>query len=206
DEFAIILPEVGFEDAYRVAEKIRTAAAQLMYPGIQAKVTLSIGIACYPLHHVANVEALMKKADMALYKAKQLGRNNCFFYGQQEMLELFGQVAIDGPATNPLTLSTLLQKMEEQNRGETSDEMEFLIGKSIDVLKDLLEHINQLKIMAVQMNGQIHQFDPRSRKVRQMTEMLLKLMDKHAEVERAFQDYLQMLQDLPLTTSDSVSS
>src|SRR5262249_33653573 len=117
---------------------------------------------------------------------------------------LFGQVAIDGPATNPLTLSTLLQKMEEQNRGETSDEMEFLIGKSIDVLKDLLEHINQLKIMAVQMNGQIHQFDPRSRKVRQMTEMLLKLMDKHAEVERAFQDYLQMLQDLPLTTSDSV--
>src|SRR3990172_3681019 len=77
DEFAIILPEVGFQDAYRVAEKIRTSAAQMLFPGIQCKVTVSIGIACHPLHHVSGIEGLMKKADVALYKAKQMGRNTC---------------------------------------------------------------------------------------------------------------------------------
>lgn len=199
DEFAIILPEVGFQDAYRVSEKIRNAAAQFLYPGIQGKVTLSIGIACFPLHHVSNVESLMKKADMALYKAKQMGRNNCFFYGQQEMLELFGQVSTDGTAPN---ISSLLIKMEDQSKGETSEEMEFLVGKSIDILKDLHEQINQLKIMAVQMNNQIHQFDSRSLKIKIIADMLQKLVDKRSEVEHALQDYNQMLQDLPLSIGE----
>lgn len=202
DEFAIILPEVGFQDAYRVAEKIRNAAAQFLYPGIQGKVTLSIGIACFPLHHVSNVESLMKKADMALYKAKQMGRNNCFFYGQQEMLELFGQNTPDGPNANQLTISSLLTKMEDQSKGETSEEMEFLVGKSIDVLKDLHEQINQLKIMAVQMNNQIHQFDSRSLKIKIISDMLQKLVEKRGEVEHALQDYYQMLQDLPLNIGE----
>lgn len=202
DEFAVILPEVGFQDAYRVAEKIRNAVAQLLYPGIQGKVTLSIGIACYPLHHVSNVESLMKKADMALYKAKQMGRNNCFFYGQQEMLELFGSVAAEGAAASQMTVASLLKKIEDTSKGETSEEMEFLIGKSIDVLKDLHEQINQLKIMAVQMNNQIHQFDSRSLKVKILADMLQKLIEKHGEVEHALHDYLQMLHDLPLSTGD----
>jgi len=135
DEFAIILPDVGFQDAYRVAEKIRTASEQLLFPGMQRKVTVSVGISCFPLHHVNNPDSLMKKADMALYKAKQLGRNNCFFYGQQEMLELFGQVGTQGTSPSKLTIASLLEKMQDQTRGESADEIDFLIGKSIDALK-----------------------------------------------------------------------
>ncbi|PWT93958.1 MAG: hypothetical protein C5B54_00960 [Acidobacteria bacterium] len=202
DEFAIILPEVNFQDAYRVAEKIRTAAAQLLFPGIQRKVTLSIGIACHPLHHVNNPEILLKKADMALYKAKQLGRNNCFFYGQQEMLELFGQVTLDGSAASKVSVASLLEKMQEQSRGESSDEIDFIVGKSIDLLKDLHEQINQLKILAVQMNNQIHQLDPRSLKIREVTDMINKLMGIHAEAEHALHDYSQMLGDLPIVDKE----
>ena len=197
DEFAIILPEVTFRDAYRIAEKIRTSCGELLFPGIQTKTTISIGIACYPLHHVSNVESLSKKADVALYKAKQLGRNTCFFYGQQEMLELFGQVALDG-GPNSMSLSDLLNRMEVQDRGDVSEEIDFIIGKSIDIMKDLCEQMNHLKIMAVQMNNQIHQLDPGSSKIGEMMGLLQKLVSRQQELERVMQDYAQMLDDLPL--------
>ena len=198
DEFAIILPDVTFQDAYRVAEKIRTACAELVFPGVQAKTTVSIGIACFPLHHVNNVESLLKKADVALYKAKQLGRNTCFFYGQQEMLELFGQVALDGNPPNSMSLADLLDKMEVQDRGDVSEEIDFIIGKSIDILKDLHEQVSHLKIMAVQMNNQIHQMDPASNKIGEMMGLLEKLVEREQELERVMHDYAQMLRDLPL--------
>lgn len=199
DEFAIILPEVNFQDAYRVAEKIRNGVAQLLFPGIQKKVTLSIGISCFPLHHVDSAEALLKKADMALYKAKQLGRNNCFFYGQQEMLELFGQAGVDRNAPSKLTIASLLEKMQDRGRTtNTAEEIDFVIGKSIDMLKDLQDQINQLKIMAVQMNNQIHQLDPRSEKIRDIMDMVAKLMLVFNDVDRAMNDYSQMLKDLPV--------
>ncbi|HJZ11725.1 MAG TPA: sensor domain-containing diguanylate cyclase [Acidobacteriota bacterium] len=198
DEFAVILPEVGFQDSYRVAEKIRNTAAQLLFPGIQFKVTISIGIACYPLHHVSNVESLMKKADVALYKAKQLGRNNCFFYGQQEMLDLLGEVALESPVPSNLKITDLLDKIESRSKGDTTEEIDFLIGKSIDLLKDVQEQISQLKTMAVQMNSQIHQLDPHSNKVKDLIEMLQKLTGKHDEIEYALRDYYQMIKDLPV--------
>lgn len=197
DEFAIILPEVAFQDAYRVAEKIRSACAQLVFPGVSARTTVSIGIACYPLHHVSNVEALLKKADVALYKAKQLGRNTCFFYGQQEMLELFGQTALEG-VPNSMSIAELLENTEVHNRGDVSEEIDFIIGKSIDILKDLHEQVSHLKIMAVQMNNQIHQLDPGSGKIEEIMGLLQKVVDRQQELERVLRDYADMLQDLPL--------
>ncbi len=198
DEFAIILPEVGFQDAFRVAEKIRNTAAEIVFPGIPYPVTVSVGIACFPLHHVSNVESLMKKADVALYKAKQSGRNNCFLYGQQEMIELLGR-----PAEGSVTISSLLERLERQNGSDASEDIDFVIGKSIEILKDLYEQINHLKIMAVQMNNQIHQLDPRSFKIREVTEMLRKLLERKDETDHAFQDYAQMLRDLPLAKTES---
>jgi diguanylate cyclase (GGDEF)-like protein len=197
DEFAIILPEVAFQDAFRIAEKIRTGCMQLVFPGVDAKPTISIGIACYPLHHVNNVESLLKKADVALYKAKQLGRNTCFFYGQQEMLELFGQVALDG-VPNTMSLSELLNRIEDQTRGDVSEEIDFIVGKSIDIMKDLYEQVSHLKIMAVQMNNQIHQLDPGSSKIGEMMGLLQKLVNRQQELDRVLHDYAQMLEDLPL--------
>lgn len=200
DEFAIILPDVGFQDAYRVAEKIRTAAAQLLYPGIQGKVTLSIGIACFPLHHVNSVDVLLKKADLALYKAKQLGRNNSFFYGQQEMLELFSSLGGEESEGKTMSIGSLLQRVDPA-REDDSEEIDFLVGKSIEIIKNLQEQVSQLKIMAVQMNNQIHILDPRSAKVRETAVLLQKLMKKQKELEQAIVDYAQMTADLPVVKS-----
>jgi diguanylate cyclase (GGDEF)-like protein len=76
DEFAILLPQTVVANALIVAEKLRRAIAEWDFPGVARPVTLSIGIAQFPLHGASRDE-LVKSADSALYAAKQAGRNRC---------------------------------------------------------------------------------------------------------------------------------
>lgn len=77
EEFAIILPECDCNNAMVVAERIRTAVME--YPfylkdGSRIQITVSIGISCFP-KDATQKEDLIKKADTALYSAKNAGRN-----------------------------------------------------------------------------------------------------------------------------------
>jgi diguanylate cyclase (GGDEF)-like protein len=77
DEFAIILPEASVEDVVKRADQLREAAKRLQVRhlgGSVGSVTLSLGAAAFP-EHGATAEALLKAADMALYRAKQEGRD-----------------------------------------------------------------------------------------------------------------------------------
>jgi diguanylate cyclase (GGDEF)-like protein len=73
EEFAIILPEARIDDGFKVAERIRktveTGANSLPMP-----ITVSIGVANWPTDGVLK-EEIVGKADAALYRAKQNGRN-----------------------------------------------------------------------------------------------------------------------------------
>lgn len=82
DEFVIVLTEVAhLQDAARVAEKIIDAfATPVMVDGQQVHVTTSIGIAVYPVNGSEDVEELMIKADMAMYEAKEAGRNTYRYF------------------------------------------------------------------------------------------------------------------------------
>lgn len=75
DELLVILPHVGgISDAVAVAEKVRQAARQPIDTGSQSiQVTLSIGAAI--AHHGESMEALLVRADTAMYRAKQAGRD-----------------------------------------------------------------------------------------------------------------------------------
>ncbi|GEM_PF-3552708 len=76
DEFIIVLPEISDRhDAVLVAQKILTGIGSVMYvKGYELDVSASIGIAFYPSDG-DNAFELMKKADMAMYVAKEAGRN-----------------------------------------------------------------------------------------------------------------------------------
>lgn len=74
DEFAIVVPETSGENALRVAEKLRRQVETNNYPGIPRLVTISCGVAEYPIHGTGRDE-IMAAADRALYLAKQAGRN-----------------------------------------------------------------------------------------------------------------------------------
>jgi diguanylate cyclase (GGDEF)-like protein len=82
DEFVIVLTEVSHpQDAARVAEKIIDAfSTPVPVDGQPVHVTTSIGIAVYPVNGNDDVEELMIKADMAMYDAKEAGRNAYRFF------------------------------------------------------------------------------------------------------------------------------
>jgi diguanylate cyclase (GGDEF)-like protein/PAS domain S-box-containing protein len=77
DEFMLLLAGLAAEeDASRMARKIlATVAEPLAVDGLEFRVTASIGIALYP-SDAQEAEALLAKADAAMYRAKELGRNN----------------------------------------------------------------------------------------------------------------------------------
>lgn len=82
EEFAIILPNTDGE-AVRVAERIRKAVQKAGFEGDArepvAEKTVSCGVSVYPIHCDNEIE-LIDKADMALYRAKESGRNQVCLY------------------------------------------------------------------------------------------------------------------------------
>jgi diguanylate cyclase (GGDEF)-like protein/PAS domain S-box-containing protein len=81
DEFMVLLPELNeVQDTARVAQKIIDAFANDFFlPEHRLSISTSIGISIFP-HDGGDAETLTKKADMAMYRAKEEGRNKYHFY------------------------------------------------------------------------------------------------------------------------------
>ncbi len=77
DEFALLLPATGCDDAGELAGRIRKDVEGLqILPADRScpRLTLSIGLASYPCH-AGDPASLREAADRALYRAKEEGRN-----------------------------------------------------------------------------------------------------------------------------------
>jgi diguanylate cyclase (GGDEF)-like protein/PAS domain S-box-containing protein len=76
EEFVVWLPGTDADDATGVAERIRSrlAAQRLEVAGASIDVTVSIGVASTDAG-VEDLPALLRRADLAMYEAKRLGRN-----------------------------------------------------------------------------------------------------------------------------------
>jgi len=76
EEFVAYLPETDGAGAMQVAERIRAnlESAAFTLDGRTATVTISVGIALFPAHGRA-LRELVARADRALYRAKEEGRN-----------------------------------------------------------------------------------------------------------------------------------
>jgi diguanylate cyclase (GGDEF)-like protein len=75
EEFALMLPQCEQDAAARVAERIRRSLRELSMPVLDgARVTMSIGVAAIDKGD-ATLEAAVKRADEALYRAKHEGRD-----------------------------------------------------------------------------------------------------------------------------------
>ena len=76
EEFTVIIPAASRDLATGIAERIRShiQSASFTYGDVNLKVTLSCGIAMCP-QHGSNGDELVRKADHAMYEAKNIGRN-----------------------------------------------------------------------------------------------------------------------------------
>jgi len=88
DEFVALLPESDCQEAFRVAEAMRRKVAEstINYEGVPIKITVSIGIACFP-RHGQELSQIMKMADTALYISKYLGKDQTSLYQEREQSE-----------------------------------------------------------------------------------------------------------------------
>jgi diguanylate cyclase (GGDEF)-like protein len=79
EEFLVLLPGVDEEEAISVAERIRKCVDAAAFPNpasrVSRRVTLSIGVAVKTAEEAISPEQLQRRADAALYLAKQTGRN-----------------------------------------------------------------------------------------------------------------------------------
>jgi diguanylate cyclase (GGDEF)-like protein len=105
DEFVVLLQEVTEpEQVTIVARKLlSTVIKPVIILGQECRVTASIGISMYPTD-AQDEQALMKNADMAMYLAKEEGKNNFQFYSKD----------IKTQSLERLTLETSLRRALER--------------------------------------------------------------------------------------------
>ncbi|MGA3281768.1 MAG: EAL domain-containing protein [Smithella sp.] len=106
DEFIILIEEVNeLNQVANLAQKILSIAIQpMVLMGEECRVTASIGISIYP-NDGQDEQSLMKNADIAMYFAKEEGKNNYQFYSKN----------IQSIANERLSIETNLRHALERN-------------------------------------------------------------------------------------------
>jgi two-component system, cell cycle response regulator len=81
EEFVILMPKTNLKQGFEIAERLRKLIADhdFVYEAKRLPVTASIGVADYRQGVLTGTD-LFKRADSAVYKAKEGGRNQVQFY------------------------------------------------------------------------------------------------------------------------------
>jgi diguanylate cyclase (GGDEF)-like protein len=83
DEYAVLLPQTGIAEGQRIAERLRLSI-ELMKPPVSDRVTVSCGVAA--LGPDAELENLLERANAALARAKEGGRNRVETVGAKSLV------------------------------------------------------------------------------------------------------------------------
>jgi diguanylate cyclase (GGDEF)-like protein len=116
DEFAVLLDDVGHDAAIDVADKLRGALDEpFTLEGVALHTSVSVGIALFPDHGL-DLGPLLRKADIAMYKAKTSGNGRHVYCSVDDADD-----------------STRLQKVEELRTAMTTDQLVLHYQPKIDL-------------------------------------------------------------------------
>jgi diguanylate cyclase (GGDEF)-like protein len=103
DEFVVLLPELASDaDAALVAQKILAIVARpFTLMGQEFRVTVSIGISSYPEDGL-DEQTLTKNADIAMYQAKEGGKNNYQFYAAARNVNTLERLTLEASLRHAL--------------------------------------------------------------------------------------------------------
>ena len=109
DEFVAVLTELNSADeVIFVAEKmIESLQDKFMLENYQLSITPSIGIGIYPEDGENTVE-LMRNADLAMYRAKENGRNNFQFYAPEMNIKAVERLKLETHLRTAITKQELM--------------------------------------------------------------------------------------------------
>ncbi len=121
DEFTFVLTGMTHvDDAARVAQKILDIFTKPFHIfGRELFMTASLGITLYPFDD-KDVQGLLRNADVAMYRAKELGRNNYQFYTAQMTAKAVDALALESDLNRALDnneLSLHYQPIIDLNNG-----------------------------------------------------------------------------------------
>lgn len=95
DEFILLLPDISREETEKVMDTIiESLALPFILEGSKIHCTPSAGISFFPFDGTS-AETLIKYADLAMYKAKDKGRNNYHFYTAELNQEISSKVRLE---------------------------------------------------------------------------------------------------------------
>ena len=122
DEFTFILSDITHpQDAVLVVQKILNVMSHsFQVEGHEVHVTPSIGIAMYP-SDANDADSLIKKADTAMYHAKEHGKNTFKFYMEDMNVSNFERLTLENGLRKALEKGELLvyyQPLIDQNMGQ----------------------------------------------------------------------------------------
>lgn len=108
DEFIVILPDIGAaREAERVAEKIISIFSRpFVLGGKEYFITASIGIALSP-RDGKSANLIQRNADLAMYKAKELGRNRFHFFTEDINTQLMQRLELEVRLRQAIALEEL---------------------------------------------------------------------------------------------------
>lgn len=81
EEFGVMIREKSIEDVFQLAEKLREKVAKATFP-IGKPITISLGISTFQDYD--QPEAIINRADLALYQSKSGGRNRTTIFGEKQ--------------------------------------------------------------------------------------------------------------------------
>lgn len=122
DEFTFIISDItNPQDVVLIAQKILNVMSRsFLVEGYEVHVTPSIGIALYPTD-ATDADSLIKKADTAMYHAKEQGRNTFKFYMEDMNIHTLERLKLENDLRKALEKGELLvyyQPLIDQNTGQ----------------------------------------------------------------------------------------
>jgi len=103
DEFVVLLDDIASEDdVAQLAERVLDLLAPpFVIDERELHITASIGISCFP-NDGADPKTLMRHADVAMYRAKDLGRNTYKFYSEDMGARAFQHLTLENALRHAL--------------------------------------------------------------------------------------------------------
>ncbi|KAB3529029.1 diguanylate cyclase [Alkaliphilus serpentinus] len=140
EEFIILLTGATKEDAYNVAEKIRTSIHEAKLLGDDEDLTISCGISSFP-HDGMNKDSLIERADQALYAAKEKGRNQSVLWEEgisfvDKRIDKLAGIVTGNTVQDQRNVLVIAEAIELVTEYGTTEEKFFtILGRLIEILE-----------------------------------------------------------------------